>query len=87
MPTGSQPFDEKVDGCQDGAHGCCCDCGSPSGTSKEPVRYWNGELELSASDFGAGGYGFPWGQTRLYNNRLIPGAVNHGVGVNWLVNQ
>lgn len=51
------------------------------------MRYWNGELRLSVSDFGAGGYGFPWGQTRRYNNRLIQGAVNHGIGVNSLVDQ
>jgi RHS repeat-associated protein len=46
-----------------------------------PVRYFDGELSLSATDIAAEGFGFPWGQVRTYSNK----AEGHeeGLGSNW----
>jgi GT2 family glycosyltransferase len=60
----------------------CCECGC----SGEPVRYFNGEVQISATDLSIGGYGKVWQQRRVYRNRLsFNGDV--GQGYNWLVEQ
>ena len=53
----------------------------PQTYSTAPVRYFDGQLALSATDIAADGFGFPWGQSRTYSNK----AVDHeqGLGYNW----
>jgi RHS repeat-associated protein len=51
-----------------------------------PVDYATGELQLSANDLSAGGFGQGWGHTRTYSNRMTSN-VNYGNGYNWLVDQ
>lgn len=58
----------------------------PEGDNDFPVRYFNGELQLSADDLASGGYGKEFGHTRIFSNRL--GADrDFGNGINWMVRQ
>ena len=60
----------------------CCECGC----SEEPVRYFNGEVQIASTDLSIGGYGKTWQQRRVYSNRLsVDGDL--GNGYNWLVEQ
>ena len=70
-----------------GGGGCTGDsCTPPPQASNFPVRYFNGEVELSVSDLSASGFGSSWGHRRIYSNQM---SRNHdyGNGYNWLVNQ
>lgn len=60
----------------------CCDCGC----SDAPVRYFNGEVQLTVTDLVIRGFGSLWGQQRVYSNRLTP-VASTGNGVSWLVEQ
>jgi len=62
-------------------------CCTPSPEASDgPVRYNNGELLYSAVDLAAGGFGAPWGHTRLFSNRL-DFSQDMGQGFNWLIDQ
>jgi len=52
--------------------------------SSHPIRYFNGEVQLAATDLSAGGFGTPWEQKRVYSNQLSSNA-DVGNGYNWLV--
>tara|TARA_R110002111_G_scaffold164386_3_gene230587 strand:+ start:42527 stop:48934 length:6408 start_codon:yes stop_codon:yes gene_type:complete len=54
----------------------------PTAYSMSPVRYFDGQLSLSATDIATKGFGFPWGQTRSYSNKLD--ALDEGLGYNWI---
>ncbi|MBL8812383.1 MAG: glycosyltransferase, partial [Planctomycetaceae bacterium] len=60
----------------------CCDCGC----SSAPVRYFNGQIRLSATDLTSSGFGVSWGHERVYCN-LLSHAADLGQGYNWLVFQ
>ncbi|HUY33808.1 MAG TPA: hypothetical protein VMV69_13750, partial [Pirellulales bacterium] len=49
-----------------------------------PLRYYNGELQLRVKDVASGGYGIPWGHTRIWSNRLS-NSYDFGQGYNWTV--
>jgi RHS repeat-associated protein len=48
------------------------------------VRYFNGELQLFATDLASHGFGNPLQQKRQYSNQLSA-SVDLGLGYNWLV--
>ena len=60
----------------------CCDCGC----SEAPVRYFDGELQLTVTDIEVPGYGKLWQHTRVYSNQLSSNG-DLGNGYNWLVEQ
>src|SRR5262245_13228689 len=37
--------------------------------SRKPIRYANGEIQMSVNDLPAPGYGLPWGHVRTYSNQ------------------
>jgi hypothetical protein len=53
-------------------------------SSAEPVRYFNGEVQLEVTDLAAPGYGKLWQQRRVYSNRISP-LTDVGNGYGWLV--
>jgi hypothetical protein len=63
---------------------CCCD--SPEDNSGKPIRYANGEVQLSVTDLHSGGFGVEWGHTRSYCNRLNI-DTDFGNGYDWLIEQ
>ncbi|MBN8625472.1 MAG: RHS repeat-associated core domain-containing protein [Planctomycetes bacterium] len=79
-------------GCEEpGEQGCqkaCeneCDC-SGGGTSSGPIKYANGEIDLSVTELSSRGFGSFWGHTRTYSNRLSA-SFDFGNGFNWIVKQ
>ena len=62
----------------------CCECQSEC--SPEPIRYFNGEVQLAVVDLSAGGYGTPWQHRRVYSNQLSANE-DVGNGYNWLVDK
>lgn len=55
-------------------------------SAEVPIRYFNGEVQLRIKDIGSDGYGFPWGHTRIYSNRLS-NSYDFGNGYNWVINE
>jgi hypothetical protein len=55
-------------------------------SSRSPIRYGTGEIVLTASDLGAGGFGVPWGHTRSFASRLTA-PTNVGNGTNWQIQE
>lgn len=69
--------------------GFCAATGNGSlGTefSSQPVRYFNGELQLAVADLSASGFGDPWEHRRIYSNQMS-NDYDFGNGFNWLVRQ
>lgn len=66
----------------------CCEACQYEET-EETVRYFNGEFRYFATAFSVGGFGFPWGHTRVYSNQWHRGnaLVNEdiGQGTNWMI--
>jgi RHS repeat-associated protein len=54
--------------------------------SSKPVRYATGEIAVSASDLGAGGFGQDWGHTRSFGSQMTL-SQTVGQGYNWQVSQ
>lgn len=83
------PTDPKSCTCPPGA--CPCTCTAGGQNSPFPIRYANGEIQMSVTDLISGGYGFPWGHKRTYSNQLSvggqPTSVDYGNGYNWLMLQ
>jgi hypothetical protein len=65
---------------------CDCSCDCQNGSSSKPVRYNNGEIQMTVDDLAGSGFGFAWGHTRVYNNRLSAN-FNYGNGYNWMIRQ
>lgn len=63
-----------------------CKCKCEKGASKRPIRYGNGEIQMSVRDLISAGFGQPWGHTRYYTNRLAE-SDDFGNGYNWVVEQ
>lgn len=67
---------------------CSSDSSPTSEASDFPIRYQNGEIQMSVTDISASGLGMPWGHTRTYCNQLgVDGtktSVDFGNGFNWL---
>ena len=57
-----------------------------SGSSGNPVKYFNGELQISKTDLSSNGFGRTWGHTRTYSNQLSS-TYNSGNGYNWVIRQ
>lgn len=55
-------------------------------STETPVRFMNGQLNERINDIGSNGYGLPWGQTRIYNNRLA-NNYDYGCGMNWMIHE
>ncbi|WP_186774669.1 RHS repeat protein [Allorhodopirellula solitaria] len=72
----------------DDGGGDCTDgqCPMPETFSEQPIRYFNGELRLSASDLSAGRLGGSFGHRRSYSNQMSR-SHDYGNGFNWLVSQ
>ena len=51
-------------GTQSGSDGA----GATGRYSANPVRYFDGTLQLTNDDLGSDGFGVPWGQTRSWSN-------------------
>ncbi|TWT55957.1 RHS repeat-associated core domain-containing protein [Allorhodopirellula solitaria] len=69
---------------KEGCKKCNEEGGGVDPTSKHPVRYFNGELQLAVTDMQAMGADGPWAQRRQYSNQL-QGQNEVGLGYNWLV--
>jgi hypothetical protein len=65
---------------------CSCCCDDQKGISPHPIRYANGEIQLSATDLHSEGFGVEWGHTRTYSNRLNV-DTDFGNGFDWLIGQ
>ena len=65
---------------------CDCSCDCRDGNSPKPIRYSNGEIQMTVDDLAGSGFGFAWGHTRVYNNRLSAN-FNFDNGYNWMVRQ
>jgi len=52
--------------------------------SYAPIRYQDGEIQLSVTDIGSSGFGAAWQHRRNYSNQLS-GDADVGQGYNWLV--
>jgi hypothetical protein len=70
-------LDETNPSCYDG-----CSCGE----SNKPIRYNNGEIQMVVDDLTSSGFGFTWGHTRIYNNKLAKN-FSFDNGFNWMVHQ
>jgi GT2 family glycosyltransferase len=55
-----------------------------SSSSMKPIRYFNGQIRLSATDIESDGFGVSWEHSRVYCNLLSENA-DVGQGYNWLV--
>ncbi|MBI1248152.1 RHS repeat-associated core domain-containing protein [bacterium] len=59
------------------------------GSSSQPIRYLNGEVQYAVTDLEADGFGKPWQQRRVYSNQLSQNgsltSTDMGNGYNWLV--
>jgi hypothetical protein len=84
--SGYYPQGVSTDYCPPQDCRCACSCSQSAGLSAKPVRYFNGELRLTADDLPSSGYGMSWGHQRTYSNRLSENT-NFGNGYNWLVDQ
>ncbi len=63
---------------EDGSGGCTSgQCPIPNADSEQPIRYFNGELRLSASDLSASRLGGTMGHRRSYSNQM---SRNHDYG-------
>lgn len=59
---------------------------SPTLSSSQPVRYYDGVVTLAETDLSSAGFGLPWGQTRSWTNG--PGyAVGASNGSGWVATQ
>ena len=89
QPGTTPPTDPRSCSCPPSA--CSCKCGADGQISPKPIRYANGEIQMSVTDLISGGYGFPWGHKRTYCNQLSvqgqPTSVDYGNGYNWLTLQ
>ncbi|MBN8624754.1 MAG: RHS repeat protein, partial [Planctomycetes bacterium] len=91
--TGEQgttpPTDPKKCTCPPGD--CKCQCAGNGQTSGGPVRYANGEIQMSVTDVNSPGFGMVWGHQRTYCNQLRvggqPTSVDYGNGYNWMFRQ
>ncbi len=52
--------------------------------SSHPVRYFNGDIQLSVDDLASTAAGMSWGHHRTYSNRLST-DYDYGNGYNWVV--
>jgi len=59
-----------------------CECG---GYTKNPVRYFNGQVRIEQVDVRSQGLGVEWMHKRTYNNQQTPVDVDRGNGWNWVV--
>ena len=71
--------------------GCPCPpqtppCCSSTGSTGQPVKYFNGELQIAETDVSTAGFGRVWGHTRTYSNQLAS-TFNFGNGYNWVIVQ
>ncbi|MBN8625807.1 MAG: RHS repeat-associated core domain-containing protein [Planctomycetes bacterium] len=68
---------------------CPNPCQCQDEASSEPIRYANGEIQMSVADVWSNGFGMPWGHRRTYSNQLKvngqPTSVDYGNGFNWLL--
>lgn len=60
----------------------CCECSDEC--SDKPIRFVNGEVQISVTDLIGAGFGAPWRHRRTYSNQLSTSA-DLGNGVNWVV--
>jgi hypothetical protein len=81
----TDPPDDECE-CESSDSGTCD--GGTSGSSDGPVRYHNGEIQMSVTDLSTNGFGLPWGHTRVYCNQLgangAKTSTDFGNGYNWL---
>lgn len=93
--TGAPPVTCPNDSTCEQPASCPCESPTPSqcegNYSNEPIRYSNGDIQMSVTDLLVEGFGQSWGQERSYCNQLqvagIPTSVNFGSGYNWVVRQ
>ncbi|MBN8628151.1 MAG: RHS repeat-associated core domain-containing protein, partial [Planctomycetes bacterium] len=68
---------------------CPNPCQCQDEASSGPIRYANGEIQMSVTDVWSKGFGMPWGHRRTYCNQLKvngqPTSVDYGNGYNWLL--
>lgn len=76
-----EPEPDPTPPCEESEEECC-----ESDASSGPIRYFNGEVQLTVTDLAIRGFGSLWGQQRVYSNRLTP-VASTGNGVSWLVEQ
>ena len=57
-----------------------------SNSSGFPIRYSDGSIINSENDLDSGGFGLPWGHTRVYGNQLTS-ATGGAQGNSWVVPQ
>ncbi len=89
-PSGTPEGDSNENNCscnspiQDG--GNADGGGATDSFSSEPVRFFDGTVNLTATDIELTGYGFDWGQSRHWSN--MPGYSASGVnGSGWVISQ
>lgn len=82
-PEAPAPSDSEGQCCNSDGSTCSSNmCSVPGGTSQFPVRYATGELIFEETDVSSNGFGFQWGHTRRFQNRLSS-AETLGSGYYW----